>query len=139
MNKLLLSLLVFFIFHEVVNSCGTPQTATINLPPGGIKLYTQYMQGELNAKIPKSLKNGSPIVSAIGKFPDGNYIIAGVLNTPDEFHPAFFWVFNPQGEQYPDWTIDNSDYEDFDIGPTEFDLNGCTYIFQIKEKRNILD
>ena len=139
MKKFLFSLLLFFIFHEMVNSACVPQKTTMYLPHGGKKLYTQYMQGELNAKIPKNIEKDSPIVASVASFPDGNYIIGGVLKSDNqEFNPIFFWVFNQQGQQYSDWPIDVSDFEDFDVGLMEFELNGCPYVFEIKERTNIV-
>lgn len=93
------------------------------------------MQGRLNAEIPENIDKGSPIVASYAEFPDGNYVFGGVLKSGQpEYNSIFMWAFRPNGTQFQEWPLDVSDVEDFEAKSMIFELDGCEYELEIKER-----
>jgi len=95
-------------------------TATMMLPKNGKQYWTDLMQGK--APVADNITVGSPIVLGTALFDDGTIVLGGVSKTkdPTDFNIIFMWVYNQDGDKYPDWPIDLSDSEDFFINSIEF-------------------
>jgi len=95
------------------------------------------MQGDLNPQIPTEMEINSPIMASTAVFPNGNYVIGGVLKSGNaDLNTIFMWVFNKNGTQYPGWVIDVSDYEDFDLNGMDFEVEGCQHTMKVEEKKS---
>lgn len=130
--------LIQFFFAFVFSVCTKNREATMYIGSKGEKTYTGLMQGDLNKLIPKNIDLGSPIIASIAVFPDGNYVIGGILKSGEEkYNIIFMWVFNSDGKQYDGWPIDVSDMEDFDSTGFTFKLgnDNCDYTLHIAEKK----
>lgn len=139
MKALILFLFLFIFTLEHSYSVCTRQKAIMYLPPNGKSIYTKFMQGRLNADIPKDIDKGSPIVASYAEFPDGNYVFGGVLKSGQtEYNSIFMWAFRPNGTQFPEWPLDVSDVEDFEAKSMIFELDGCEYELEIKERSSLV-
>jgi hypothetical protein len=92
---------------------GPRYVATMVLPHGGMKAWTEIMQGQ--APVPNEINPGSPVVMAWARFDDGTQVAGGVYKweAPSEYNVKFMWVLDASGNQYAGWPIDVSDDEDF--------------------------
>ena len=132
----LLFIILLLPFLIVLSIPCLRQTSVMYLPPNGKTLYTKYMQGDLKSQVPKDLQLNTPLVASKAFFPNGNYVVGGVLKSDnDDFNTIFFWVFNKNGTQYPGWAIDVSDYEDFLFDQLNFEVEGCEYNLKIDEQK----
>lgn len=136
--KYLILLTLFTLLCSVISDCPTDRVATMYIGKNGHKLYTGLMQGESNFAIPKEIENNSPIVASYAYFPDGHFVIGGVLkSSKEDWNSIFMWLFNPEGIQVDGWPIDTSDMEDFGTKQYNFVIgeDECEYSLLIEEKK----
>ncbi|MDX2302083.1 MAG: hypothetical protein NW226_04750 [Microscillaceae bacterium] len=90
-------------------------TATMKLPPGGKRAWTELMQGTV--KVSEDIFENQPIVLATARFKNGILVTGGVYKsgTPNEYNIKIFHTFDALGNLIvsPYIPIDVSDHEDF--------------------------
>lgn len=100
----------------------TQLSATMILPKGGKQAWSNISYGK--TPVAKDINEGSPIVMATAHFEDGTWVAGGVYkgNSLTDYNFIFMYVFDQQGNQYSDCSIDIIDKEDFFFNGIHFSL-----------------
>jgi hypothetical protein len=113
-------------------------TTNFTLPKNGKQAWPKlmHMQDDDVVVVTEDIDSWSPsIVSTTAVYDNGIRVMGGVSksNKPKEYNSLFFWVFDQQGTQLPDWPIDVSDHEDFAFSEIHFEMKEELYVLIVQE------